>query len=71
MKFQNIIDVSEDETIWYSYIEYESKVDRDRINAAVHEEMEKKQKENPDHAENMPFEISRMAFGGFQVEVDL
>lgn len=69
LQFQDLMNIAEDETVWYSYIEYESKEDRDRINAAVHEEMNERQKENPKRDEDMPFEMNRMAFGGFRVEV--
>lgn len=67
--FTNIMNTKEDEVVWFSYIEYESKESRDRINAAVQEEMTAYQKEHPDHMNDMPFDLKRMAFGGFAATV--
>jgi uncharacterized protein YbaA (DUF1428 family) len=49
------------------FIVYESKEHRDTVNAKVMEEMNKlaeKYKDVP-----MPFDMKRMAYGGFKVEV--
>ena len=65
-QFPQIMSTSEDEVVWFSYIEYETKDERDRINAEVAKEMAQKHEENP---EEMPFDMSKMAFGGFHARV--
>ncbi len=58
-----------DETVWFSYIEFKSKKHRDQVNAKVMKEMEKKYKDSKDAMKDMPFDMKRMAYGGFKVEV--
>lgn len=55
------------ETIWFSYIEYRSRKHRDEVNAKVMKEFEEKygEDEHPD----MPFDMKRMSYGGFEVIV--
>ena len=55
------------ETVWFSFIVFKSKEHRDEVNAKVMEEMSKQMegKNMP-----MPFDMKRMAYGGFQVEVE-
>ena len=57
-----------DETVWFSFIVFESKAHRDEVNAKVMKEME----EATGEYENVPapFDMKRMAYGGFQVEVE-
>lgn len=57
-----------DETVWFSFIVFKSKEDRDRINAEMVEEMGKQMEGKKDFS--MPFDMKRMAYGGFQVEVE-
>ena len=55
------------ETVWFSFITYKSRTHRDSVNKKVMSEMEKqaaKYKKTP-----MPFDMKRMAYGGFTVEV--
>ncbi len=56
-----------DETVWFSYITFESREHRDEVNAKVFAEMS----EQMQGAEDMPVQLdmTRMAYGGFQVEV--
>lgn len=57
------------EVVWYSFIVYKSKAERNRINAKIHKEMAKKY---PDHKPgDMPFDMKRMAYGGFKAVVEL
>lgn len=56
------------ETVWFSFIIFESKEHRDQVNAKVMEEMGKQMEEGKEMS--MPFEMKRMAYGGFQVEVE-
>ncbi len=59
------------ETVWFSYIEYKSKTHRNSVNKKVMQFFEKKYslKDNPDHMKDMPFDMKRMAYGGFKVVV--
>jgi uncharacterized protein YbaA (DUF1428 family) len=57
------------ETVWFSYIEYKSKKHRNQVNAKVMRYMEKKYGKDADAMKNMPFDMKRMAYGGFTVEV--
>lgn len=63
--FLNYADCGPDEIPVFSWIVYPSREDRDRINAAV---MADPRLRDMMHAE-MPFEIKRMAYGGFRTLV--
>lgn len=68
LAFTELAKTNRDETVWFSFIVYESKEHRDEVNAKVMEEMRKlaeKYKDVP-----MPFDMKRMAYGGFSVEVE-
>lgn len=67
-EFAEMAGASESETVWFSFIVFKSKEHRDQVNAKVLEEMGNQKNE----FENMPmpFEMKRMAYGGFQVEVE-
>lgn len=56
------------ETVWFSYIEYKSKKHRDEVNAKVMRDPSMKS-DDPNHMANMPFDMKRMAYGGFKVAV--
>ncbi len=56
------------ETVWFSFIVFKSKEHRDEVNAKMMEEMSKQMDEKKDMA--IPFDVKRMAYGGFQVEVE-
>lgn len=68
-QFPGLAKAGPDEDVWFSYIEYASKEDRDRVNKAVHKEMEEKYGEDGTNGEDMPFDMKRMAVGGFTAEV--
>jgi uncharacterized protein YbaA (DUF1428 family) len=53
------------ETVVFSYIVFKSRAHRDKVNAKVMKEMEKM-----DMPKDMPFDMKRMAYGGFQVLVE-
>jgi len=55
------------ETVVFSFIVYKSRAHRDQVNARVMKEMMNDPK-NKDTA--MPFDIKRMAYGGFQAIVE-
>lgn len=69
LQFPAIMNISSEETVWFSYIEYASRADRDRVNTLVRQEMDDRYKDEPNPEEGMPFDMKRMAFGGFTVEV--
>ena len=55
------------ETVMFSWIVYKSKADRNRVNAKV---MKDSRMAGMDE-KTMPFDVSRMCYGGFKVLVDL
>ena len=56
------------ETVFFSYIVYKSRADRDRVNAKV---MKDKRIARMFDPKNLPFDAKRMFWGGFKVVVDL
>ena len=68
LAFTELAKAEPNETVWFSFIVYESKERRDEINAKVMEEMNKQAEENKDFP--MPFDMRRMAVGGFEVKVE-
>lgn len=66
--FTDMAGAKNDETVWFSFIVFNSKEHRDEVNAKVMEEMGKKAEEYKDMV--MPFDMKRMAYGGFKVEVE-
>lgn len=68
VSFSRTMKVKPGETVVISFIMYKSRADRDRVNAKVMADprMKKMMEKGP-----MPFEVKRMAFGGFKLLVDL
>jgi uncharacterized protein YbaA (DUF1428 family) len=66
--FPEMAGAKSDETVWFSFIVFKSKEHRDEVNVKVMEEMSKKMEGKTDMS--MPFDMKRMAYGGFQVEVE-
>lgn len=66
--FTDMAEATNEETVWFSFIVFESKEHRDEVNAKVMAEMSEKMagQENM----QMPMDMKRMAYGGFQVEVE-
>jgi uncharacterized protein YbaA (DUF1428 family) len=56
------------ETVFFSYIVYKSRSDRDRINAKVMKDKRLAKMMDP---KAMPFDARRMIWGGFKTVVDL
>jgi len=54
--------------VWFSFIAFESKEHRDEVNKKVMEEMGEAYSEQSDFTS--PFEMSKMAYGGFEVVVE-
>lgn len=66
--FTDMAGASADETVWFSFIIFNSKEHRDEVNAKVMAEMAEQMKDQTDM--QMPFDMKRMSYGGFQVEVE-
>ncbi len=66
--FTDMAGATSEETVWFSFIVFNSKEHRDEVNAKVMQEMGEKAEEYKDFV--MPFDMKRMAYGGFQVEVE-
>ncbi|HET9411787.1 MAG TPA: DUF1428 domain-containing protein [Candidatus Saccharimonadales bacterium] len=63
--FGEMAGAGEGEIVWFSFIVFKSKEHRDEVNAKVMEEMS-----HQDGPQIMPFDMKRMAYGGFAVEVE-
>ena len=66
--FTEMAGAARDETVWFSYIVFKSKEHRNEVNSRVMEEMNKQMEGNKDMP--MPFDMKRMAYGGFQVGIE-
>lgn len=66
--FAEMAGASADENVWFSFIVFESKEHRDEVNKKVMDEMTEKYKDQGDF--EMPFDMKRMAYGGFEVAVE-
>ena len=64
--FPQAVNLKEDETVVFAWIVYESREQRDRVNAAV---MKDPRLANKD-PNSMPFDGKRMFWGGFDVLVE-
>lgn len=67
MSFEQLTNLKAGETVWYSFIHYRSRAHRDAVNKKVHKAMEQQADKYKDFV--MPFDMQRMAFGGFKVMV--
>lgn len=64
--FAKLTKLKEGETVWFSFITFKSRAHRDAVNKKVMAHFEKKySKEKID----MPFDMKRLTYGGFKVEV--
>lgn len=66
--FPDMAGASSDQTVWLSFIIFRSKEHRDEVNAKVMAEMSEQAEEFADMV--VPFDMTQMAYGGFQVEVE-
>ncbi len=66
--FPELAKAGGDETVWFSFIVFNSKEHRDEVNKKVMAEMDEKYKDAKDFV--MPMDMQRMAYGGFSVEVE-
>jgi uncharacterized protein YbaA (DUF1428 family) len=65
--FPRSVKRKDSETVWFSWIVYKSRKDRDRVMAKV---MKDKRLANMMDPKKMPFDAKRMIFGGFKVVVE-
>jgi len=68
LPFPKLARLKPGETLFYSFIVYKSRAQRDRVNRKVM--ADPRLKEMMD-MKNMPFEMKRMSYGGFKGLVDL
>lgn len=68
LPFAKLVKPKPGEAMLFSFIVYKSRADRDKVNAKVMSDprMNKMMNKGP-----MPFDLKRMAYGGFKVLVDL
>ncbi|WP_440945100.1 DUF1428 domain-containing protein [Methanosarcina sp. T3] len=69
VSFKKAANTSEEETVIFSWIVFESKEHRDRVNAAVMDDP--RMKEMMESGEPDLFDYRRMAYGGFKTLVNL
>jgi uncharacterized protein YbaA (DUF1428 family) len=66
--FPQSVDLKSGETVFFSWILFESRAHRDRVNAKVMKDPRLAKMMDPSA---MPFDGKRMIYGGFKVSVDL
>jgi uncharacterized protein YbaA (DUF1428 family) len=66
--FPQSVKLKKSEVVWFSYIVYKNRKQRDRVMAKV---MKDKRLASMMDPKAMPFDGKRMIFGGFKVAVDL
>ena len=66
--FPQSVKLKKDEVVWFSFIVYRNRKQRDRVMAKV---MKDKRLASMMDPKNFPFDGKRMIFGGFKVAVDL
>ena len=66
--FSEMTGANEGDDVWFSFIVFESKEHRDEVNKKVMEEMDEAYQEQSDFVS--PFQMSQMAYGGFEVVVE-
>ena len=66
LPFTKLAKTKSSETVVFSYIVYKSRAHRDKVNAKV---MADKRLQGPGMPKEMPFDMKRMAYGGFKTLV--
>ncbi len=67
LTFPMLIKAKKNETVWFSYITYKSRKHRDEVNKKVMKEMDEQMAKYKD--KEMPFDMKRFSYGGFEVIV--
>ena len=65
--FPKVVRARAGETVFFSWIAFRSRAHRDRVNAAV---MKDERLSEMMEGQPMPFDVKRMAYGGFSILVD-
>lgn len=65
--FKALTNAKPTDTIWFSYITFKSRTHRDSVNKKVNKAMEKAYADQKDFV--MPFDMTKMSYGGFKVMV--
>lgn len=66
--FQEMAGATADDNVWFSFIVFDSKEHRDEVNKKVMDEMNESYKDQGDF--EMPNDMKKMAYGGFEVAVE-
>jgi uncharacterized protein YbaA (DUF1428 family) len=67
LSFTKLAKVKPNESVWFSFVVYKDKRHRDTVNKKVMDFFNKKYANHKDM--EMPFDVRKMAYGGFKVEV--
>ncbi|MBP9669709.1 MAG: DUF1428 domain-containing protein [Candidatus Pacebacteria bacterium] len=67
LSFASIVKAGPEDTVWFSYITFKNKTHRTQVNKKVMAYFDKKYKGKEDMP--MPFDMQRMAYAGFSVQV--
>ena len=67
--FPIMAQAKKNEVVWFSFIVFKSRKHRDAVNKKVMAHFDEKYKDKKD--QQMPFDMNRMAYGGFEAVVDL
>lgn len=68
LDFRKMAKAKTNENVWFSFVTYKSRKHRDAVNKKLMAEMDKMKDQYKDI--KMPFDIKKMAYGGFSVEVE-
>jgi len=66
--FSEMTGATSDENVWFSFIVFNSREHRDEVNAKVMQEMSESFKDQADF--EMPADMKKMAYGGFEAVVE-
>ena len=66
--YSEMTGATRDENVWFSFIVFNSKEHRDEVNKKVMAEMSESYSEQSDFT--MPTDMTKMAYGGFEVAVE-
>lgn len=66
--YKEMASAGDDENVWFSFIVFNSKEHRDEVNKKVMDEMNEAYKDQTDFV--MPTDMTKMAYGGFEVAVE-
>ncbi len=70
LEFPKMAKAKSNETVWFSFITFKSKKHRDQVNKKVMNAMNEQYKDQDPKNFSMPFDMKKMAYGGFNVEVE-